>query len=104
MTGVQTCALPISRSQTVSSTVIAATDFFGTSGSYTTRSGAATTLSGGSGTSCTVTLVFGIGTVTVSGAGTNYSEFLPPSVASAGATAVSITSCAVRSVPDAPAT
>jgi hypothetical protein len=49
-----------------------------TSGSYTVRSGAATTLSGGSGTLCAVTLLFGIETVTVAGAGTNYPQYPAP--------------------------
>lgn len=68
----------VSRSQTVASTVIAAVNRNATSGSYTTQSGAATTLSGGSGSGCTASLLFGIGSVTVSGAGTNYPEFPPP--------------------------
>lgn len=68
----------VSRSQTVASTVIVGMTEDNTSGSYTVRSGAATTLSGGSGTLCAVTLLFGIATVTVAGAGTNYAQYPAP--------------------------
>lgn len=68
----------VSRSQTVASTVIVGMTEDNTSGSYTVRSGAATTLSGGSGTLCAVTLFFGIATVTVAGAGTNYPQYPAP--------------------------
>lgn len=68
----------VSKDQTVASTVIAATTFLNTSGSYTVRSGDATVLSGGSGTGCTVTLLWGIEAVTVTNAGTPYAEFPAP--------------------------
>jgi hypothetical protein len=68
----------VSRSQTVASTVIVGMTEDNTSGSYTVRSGAATTLSGGSGTLCAVTLLFGIATATVTLAGTNYAQYPAP--------------------------
>lgn len=68
----------VSRSQTVASTTIVAMTEDNTSGSYTVRSGAATTLSGGSGTLCTVSLLFGIATATVTLAGTNYPQYPAP--------------------------
>lgn len=68
----------VSRSQTVASTVIVGMTEDNTSGNYSVQSGAATTLSGGSGTLCTVTLLFGIATVTVAGAGTNYPQYPAP--------------------------
>jgi hypothetical protein len=68
----------VSRSQTVASTVIAATNYFLASGSYSVRSGTATSLSGGAGTGCTVSLAFGIGSAAVSSAGTNYPQYPAP--------------------------
>lgn len=68
-------AYTVSRSQTVSSTTISVQ---GDSGSYTVQPGTAASLSGGSGSGATVSLMFGVGTVTVSGAGTNYPQFPPP--------------------------
>lgn len=68
----------VSRSQTIASTTIVGITEDNTSGIYTVRSGAATPLSGGSGTLCAVTLLFGIQAVTVAGAGANYPQYPAP--------------------------
>jgi hypothetical protein len=74
----------VSQSQTVASTVICATTYHNTSGRYTVRSGAATLLSGGTGSGCTVSLAFGIGSVTVAGGGANYPQYPAPKCLSSG--------------------
>lgn len=54
-----------------------------TPGSYTVRPGTPVTLTGGTGTSITVDLLYGVGSVSTT-PGSGYSEFLTPDVASAG--------------------